>query len=272
MEIHPNPESSTKQSYPYRLEGGLRLSNNYCSQNLSNQPLITIITVVFNGEKFIEDTIKNIVKINQIYKNVKYIVIDGGSNDGTVEIIRKYEADIEYWMSEPDNGIYDAMNKGWSLADHNSHILFLGAGDLILGLPTIDELHCNKAIFGKVSIGNNNFYDSIFSWKIKLGNTLHHQALLIHKSLCESPPFNTQYKVYGDYDLNARLFNEGVNFVFSESFSAYALPNGLTRKLYIQECLKVIEKNFGITWKALAMIYYLYQGFKYGFRRISIFS
>ncbi|OUL37709.1 hypothetical protein BV372_01800 [Nostoc sp. T09] len=271
MEIPTTTEEyASKEPYPQRLEGGLRRNYNYHKKNPPNQPLITIITVVFNGGEYIESTIKNVLE--QKYENIEYIVIDGGSNDGTLEIIRKYEAHIEYWISEPDKGIYDAMNKGWAVADNNSHILFLGAGDLILSLPAVNQLRSNKAIFGKVSMGNNGFFKSTSDWKLKLGNTLHHQGLLIHKSLCNEPPFNTQYKVYADYDFNARLFNKGINFVFSESFFAYALPDGLTSQLYVQECLSIIEKNFGILWKVLAAIYYLYQGIKYGFRRISIFS
>ena len=72
-------------------------------------PLITVITVVFNGVETLEETIKSI--INQIYPNVEYIIIDGGSTDGTIDIIKKYEDSIDYWVSEPDKGIYDAMNK-----------------------------------------------------------------------------------------------------------------------------------------------------------------
>ncbi|MDZ8051110.1 MAG: glycosyltransferase family 2 protein [Aulosira sp. ZfuVER01] len=269
MEIPNAPDSCSKKACSQRLEGGLRLNYNSRKEPQHNQPLITIITVVYNGEKYLENTIQNV--ITQKYENIEYIVIDGGSNDRTLEIIKKYDAHITFWISEPDRGIYDAMNKGWAVANDNSYILFLGAGDLILSLPNLNQLHSHTAIFGKVSMGDNGFFKSTSDWKLKLGNTLHHQALLIHKSLCNQPPFDTQYKVYADYDLNARLFNKGVNFVFSDSFIAYALPGGLTSQIYIQECLTIIEKNFGIFWTVLAVIYYLYQGIKYGFRRISIF-
>jgi len=77
---------------------------------MKNKPLISIVTVVYNGEEFLEETIKSVV--SQTYKNIEYIIIDGGSTDGTVDIIKKYEDKIDYWVSEPDSGIYDAMNKG----------------------------------------------------------------------------------------------------------------------------------------------------------------
>jgi glycosyltransferase involved in cell wall biosynthesis len=261
--IQPYPKQQPKTDNNTKILLGNRNITN------SIKPLISIITVVFNGEKHLEQTIKSV--INQTYENIEYIIIDGCSTDGTLDIIRKYEKQITYWISEPDEGIYDAMNKGWVIADNNSHILFLGAGDLILQLPSINELKSNNALFGKVRMGNKGFFNSTTGYKLKLGNTLHHQALLIHKSLCIDPPFNIEYKAYADYDFNAKLFKNGVKFVFSDSFLAYALPDGLTKKLYVRESLKVIENNFGFSWKILAIFYYLYQGFRYGFNRISIF-
>jgi len=90
-------------------EGGLR-TQGYFKKSLPDKPLITIITVVFNGEKYLEETIRSV--INQTYDNVEYIIIDGGSTDGTLAIIKKYEGQIDYWVSEKDYGLYDAMNKG----------------------------------------------------------------------------------------------------------------------------------------------------------------
>jgi glycosyltransferase involved in cell wall biosynthesis len=79
-----------------------------------DKPLVSIITVVFNGVATLEDTIKSV--LSQRYDNIEYIIIDGGSNDGTVDIIRKYEKHLDHWISEADSGIYDAMNKGLALA------------------------------------------------------------------------------------------------------------------------------------------------------------
>ena len=77
---------------------------------MNKKPLVSIITVVFNGEKYLEQTIKSV--INQTYKNIEYLIIDGGSSDGTLDIVKKYEKQLSNWISEPDKGLYDAMNKG----------------------------------------------------------------------------------------------------------------------------------------------------------------
>ncbi len=79
-----------------------------------NAPLISIITVVYNGEKYLKQAIESV--INQTYKNIEYIIIDGGSTDNTLNIIKNYHQNISKWVSEPDNGLYDAMNKGIKLA------------------------------------------------------------------------------------------------------------------------------------------------------------
>ncbi|MCI5136399.1 MAG: glycosyltransferase [Candidatus Electrothrix sp. AW2] len=108
-------------------EGGLR-TQGYFKRSLpdKDKPLITVITVVFNGVQRLEETILSV--IGQTYDNVEYIIIDGGSTDGTLDIIRKYEHAIDYWVSEKDRGIYDAMNKGIDLTT-GEWMNFMNAGD-----------------------------------------------------------------------------------------------------------------------------------------------
>jgi glycosyltransferase involved in cell wall biosynthesis len=97
------------------------------SEQLLGLPLVSIITVVFNGEKYLEKTIHSIIK--QTYNNIEYIIIDGGSSDGTIEIIKNYEDYITYWISEPDTGMYNALNKGISKSS-GSIVAYLNSDDI----------------------------------------------------------------------------------------------------------------------------------------------
>jgi glycosyltransferase involved in cell wall biosynthesis len=236
----------------------------------NHSPLITIITVVFNGEETIESTIKSVISFREKYKNVDYIVIDGNSTDQTVKIILKYNQEINYWISQPDKGIYDAMNKGWNVAKE-SLILFLGSGDEIISFPQqIPNYEGEKIIYyGKVLIGEVP-YTFKFNQFIKVGNTLHHQALLIHKNSSKAEPFDINFKIYADYDFNARLFNENFSLVRLENFESFAKPGGVSSTIHIIEILTIIKNNFGVGWVLIACLYHLIQGCKYGFKKYKL--
>ena len=104
---------------------------------MTNYPKVSIITVVYNGIEFLEETIKSVIA--QTYPNIEYIIVDGGSKDGTLDIIKKYEAHISKWISEPDKGIYDAMNKGIDLATGDWQN-FLNAGDSFVDNNVLEKI------------------------------------------------------------------------------------------------------------------------------------
>jgi glycosyltransferase involved in cell wall biosynthesis len=195
-------------------EGGLR-PKGYFKQSYPDKPLISIITVVFNGEKYLEETIQSV--INQTYDNVEYIIIDGQSTDGTLDIIRKYEHVIDYWISEKDNGIYDAWNKGIR-ASSGEWIGFLGADDIYL--PDAIEKYislinitksvkyisaqnvlCSDDLKPLRTIGSkwNNETFSRFMNVAHVGS-LHHRDLFDQYGL-----YDTTFKICGDYELLLRV-------------------------------------------------------------------
>ncbi len=191
------PEGEGRKS-----EGGLR-TQRYYKQSYESKPLISIVTVVFNGEEFLEETIQSV--INQTYDNVEYIIIDGGSTDGTVDIIKKYEDRIDYWVSEHDNGIYDAMNKGISLCS-GEWINFMNAGDSFYDneviLTMFDEVNYdNLVIHGKVAVYYENYFISLYGDE----KIFPHQASFFRATYMKELKFDLSLKIFADGELLLRL-------------------------------------------------------------------
>lgn len=225
----------------------------------TGSPLIVIITVVLNGGKSLEETILSVLNLS--YCNVKHIVIDGGSTDETIDIILKYEKELFYWHSKRDRGIYDAMNEGWKLADLDSFVLFLGSGDKIMSLPDISTQASKDVLFGDVYIGPRLFVSKL-GFKLKLGNTVHHQALMIKKRIHVEPPFSLEYRIYSDFDFNQRLYKRGIKFYKIKGFVSYASDGGVSAVRNDSEMLKIVRKNYGIVYMIIAKLYYFLQNAK----------
>lgn len=122
-----------------KSEGGLRLQG-VSKTSETGKPLITVITVVFNGAATMEKAIQGV--LGQTYDNVEYIIVDGGSSDGTLDILKKHERAIDYWVSEPDGGIYDAINKAIGLSSGDYYVV-VGSDDELFpdGLQQVVEAH-----------------------------------------------------------------------------------------------------------------------------------
>jgi len=183
----------------------------------SKNPVVSIITAVLNDRNSLEKTIQSIAE--QTYPNIEYIIIDGGSTDGTIDIIKKYEKFIYKWVSEKDSGISDAFNKGIQIAT-GDYINFQGAGDFFYdkqvlstmmnnGHKDSDWLICGKiqriSKSGKVLwTTSSKFYKTSLLFKMSLP----HQGLFTHKKYFDTYGlFNTQLKFSMDYDLILRSYN-----------------------------------------------------------------
>jgi glycosyltransferase involved in cell wall biosynthesis len=217
IEKNPDDQFETMLFFP-EVEGrqgnsGLR-SQGYFKNSLPGQSLITVVTVVFNGEQFLEETILSV--IDQAYDNVEYILIDGGSTDGTLDIIRKYEYAIDYWVSEADQGIYDAMNKGITLSS-GDWINFMNAGDQFISSDVLQEINFKvrpkeSVLVGDVEYDSGKIFTSL-QFSLYLKNSIHHQAafypLILFKKL---GLYNTDYKILADYDFNLKSMVSNVQF------------------------------------------------------------
>lgn len=170
---------------------------------------VSIITVVYNAVATIEQTILSVVK--QDYSNIEYIIVDGGSTDGTLDIVKKYEKKIALWLSEPDHGIYDAMNKGLTHATGN-YIYYLGADDCLLAPtsisqvvsflqdnPEVDVL-CASVMMVDTVYRIEKVYSSDFSEADVLsGYNTPHQGMFVRREILQKHRFDTSYHIAADY-------------------------------------------------------------------------
>lgn len=248
--LPPNPDRNG--------EGGLR-TKGYFKKSLRDKPLITVITVVFNGENHLEDTIKSV--INQTYDNVEYIIIDGGSTDCTVDIIKKYDGQIDYWVSEKDSGIYDAMNKGIRLAC-GTFIHHLNIGDKLLTIPVRELFKVKPDVFcvaGQVQTIRGKMHKPSFGLGLKLHNTLHHQGCFYIKG--PHLRYDTSYQVFSDFDLNQRLFRKGFRVLTCSDVVSVHDVGGVSHDKYrFKELYRIICRNEGPFWVVLSFLYFKLQG------------
>jgi glycosyltransferase involved in cell wall biosynthesis len=218
-----------------------------------------------NGAKTLEETIQSV--INQTYPNVEYIIIDGSSTDGTLDIIKKYEDYIDYWVSEKDKGIYDAMNKGASVA-LGSWLYFLGSDDVCF-TDAFQKIHkhldsTKKAVYGNVIFKNKGIiYDGYFSPAKLIFQNICHQAIFYNKKIFNNYRYNTKYIIWADHALNLNIFSE-VDFKYVEITVAIYNETGTSRKLlkdisFIKDRKKILKENL---FKQDKDLYNIYLSFK----------
>jgi glycosyltransferase involved in cell wall biosynthesis len=223
--------------------------------NNSNKPLVSIITVVLNNKKFLEKSILSV--LNQNYKNIELIIIDGGSTDGTLDIIKKYKNKINFLISEKDNGLYDAMNKG-----------IKNSKGSIIGILNSDDIYYSNAISTAVKYFiNNQNIDFLFGgvikhkllygykpWKINwsFGFYSAHSIgfFITRKAQMKVGYYNTKYKYSSDYDLFYRMILKknmtGMATKKSEVFGKFR-RGGISSKItffeYLTETIKIRIDN-----------------------------
>lgn len=204
------------------------------------KPTVSVITVSYNAAQTIEKTIQSVVQ--QTYANIEYIVIDGGSTDGTVDIIRKYAEHLTYWVSEPDKGIYDAMNKGIKKASGDI-IGILNADDWyddntvnvvaekFHQNPDLDLIHGDiiyttqegtpYARFAPTFHGEDIWHDMIF---------YHPTCFLKRQVYSQYGMFSTEYSLAGDFDLMLRFFLKKIKYEYISDDLVYFRLGGASHQ------------------------------------------
>lgn len=200
-----------------------------------NHPSVSIITVVYNGEKFIEGTILSVLK--QTYANIEYIIIDGGSTDGTLDIIKKYEDKINYWISEKDNGIYEAMNKGLEVAT-GDYIAILNADDyyipdaIALSIEKLMETKSDYCFANVEYVDNGAIIKPIYPLE---KNYIYQEMPYPHVSAVISASvyrdvglFDTAFKIAGDHDMALRIHLKGYKAAYINEVVAKLEAGGIS--------------------------------------------
>ena len=212
--------------YSYRkTEGGKKKAGNN-NEARPGLPLISIITVVRSAKDDLQRTIKEVGR--QSYSNKEHIIIDGGSTDGTLDLLRDNDGEIDYWLSEADTGIYDAMNKGVDAAD-GEWLYFLGVDDAFFSPDTLERLFKDQSIpddvvmlLGNIISARGKLFRSRFGKSMYFKNTIHHQGVFYRNKVFDQFRYGApalcgskrDYHISGDYELNLMLFLERARHIY----------------------------------------------------------
>lgn len=224
-------------------------------------PKFSIITVTYNAESVLEDTIQSV--ISQTYHHVEYIIIDGASKDSTLSIINRYKDRITKVVSEPDKGLYDAMNKGMKQAT-GDYLCFLNAGDSFHAddtlqqiAHTITESELPDVLYGETALVNSERHflrmrrlatPEALTWKsFKQGMLVCHQAFFAKTSLAE--PYDLRYRFSADFDWCIRVMKKARTLHNTHLTIIDYLEEGMTtqnRKASLKERFRIMARHYGM--------------------------
>jgi glycosyltransferase involved in cell wall biosynthesis len=222
------------------------------------KPKLSVITIVYNNVRHIERTILSV--INQTYTNIEYILVDGFSTDGTLEIVQQYTSQIETLISEKDKGIYDAMNKGLAVAK-GDYVIFMNSGDEFYSSDTVDKVFAT-ANDADIYYGETEMIDEAgnslgqrrhkapeqFTWRhFKYGMSISHQAIYIKRSLTQ--PYDPQYQLSADIDWILQAAKKAKKIVNVHQYVAKYLVGGMSKKKHKQslaERFAIMRKHYGL--------------------------
>lgn len=225
-------------------------------------PMVTVVTVVFNGEEFIEDTILSV--INQSYRNIEYIVIDGGSLDKTTEIIMRYQNHIRYWVSEKDFGIYDAMNKGIDAAT-GEWIIFMNTGDAFSSKSSVADVFSQDqndftVIYGDVNVIYPKFMRLVKAKmisEIQKGMPFSHQSTLVKTSYHKANKFNIKNTIAADMEFLMRAYTSGFLFNYFPFSISNISSGGISDTNRIKTILSWWKVSFEFGSSRYLALYYM---------------
>ncbi len=224
---------------------------------MSASPVITIITVVYNASAVVERTMISVAE--QSWPHIEHLVVDGLSRDNTLEIVNRFARPELRVISEKDNGIYEAMNKGQAVAS-GEFVLFLNAGDEFYSKDTLKKIMetgtDEDVYYGNTMVVDENGKElgerrltppTQLNWRsLQMGMCVSHQSLLVRKSICV--PYNLEYKISSDIDWTIRVLKNAKKVVNTKIYISKFLEGGVSssqRKQGLSERFEILAKHYG---------------------------
>jgi glycosyltransferase involved in cell wall biosynthesis len=223
------------------LRGGRRITG----PARVHPPLVTVLVVVMHAEKELQDILQNLSEHNP--DDFELLVMDGGSGQATLDLLNEWSDRIDLWVSEPDKGLYDAMNKGAALAQ-GDFIYHLNAGDRLVHLPVAEltaalDRKIDVVSFPVLVDGHRIFHPSC-GMLLRFKNTLHHQGTFYRRTALM--PYDLQYRFYSDFDGNQKLARRGVRMRVHKTVVAHHASGGIgDHPSAGAERFKIVGNNFG---------------------------
>lgn len=237
------------------------------------QPLISIITVTYQAETVLARTIDSILGLN--YGNLEYIIIDGGSKDNTIQIVKTYAEKFKSknivfkWLSETDNGLYDAMNKGLKMAE-GDYVWFMNAGDKVASENCLLKIDFNSMpdfIYGETLIvdemgeilGERRLKaPQILNWtNFRMGMLVCHQSMIVKRKT--APEFDLNYRYSSDFDWSIKCLKAAKNIYNANGILSHFLDGGVSKKKMrasLKERFKIMSKNYGFLNTAFRHVWF----------------
>lgn len=221
-------------------------------------PKLTIITITYNAAATLERTILSVAA--QQYQNIEHIIVDGASTDDTLEIVQRHSSSITRWVSEPDNGLYFAMNKGLQMAT-GDYIWYINAGDEITTPETVEQMFALSAnadlyygdtvmtdIDGNI-IGERRLAPPPnLNWtSFKRGMLVSHQSFVPKRALCQ--PYDTRFRFSADFDWCIRIMKQSKNIVNTDLVLSRFLDGGITKQNILaglKERFRIMTRHYGV--------------------------
>ncbi|WP_186292772.1 glycosyltransferase [Mucilaginibacter corticis] len=227
---------------------------------MKSEILVSVVTVTYNAADAVERTINSIIP--HLSDRVEYVMVDGGSTDGTQSVILKHRQHIDSFISERDRGIPDALNKAVKLSK-GKYLIFILAGDLLNELPLkkLSESNADVICFPSTYTGNGKQYPEVNNW-LKIKNTIPHQGAFFKRG--PDLVHDERYRFFCDFDLCQRYYlAKKVMEVHRSPFVAFHGLDGATSdKKNFHEVFKIVRRNYGLVYQLLSYVYWKFDGLK----------